>query len=99
MRRRASTLQPMPDEPPDPGPAGRPSRADAVRAAVDQAFQATAGSTQKRVQEIADDLASSVGRLRDVLDEARPVTGADLEALRADLAALSVRVEALERRS
>jgi polyhydroxyalkanoate synthesis regulator phasin len=82
------------------------SRAEAVRSAVDQAFQATAGRaevTGRRAQEIADELAGAVTRLRDVLDDARPVTAADLDALRAevasvasDVAALGQRVTALE---
>jgi hypothetical protein len=83
-----------------------PSRAEAVRAAVDQAFQVTAGRaevTGRRAQEIADELAGAVTRLRDVLDDARPVTSADLDGLRAEVAAvqagvagLGERVEALE---
>jgi polyhydroxyalkanoate synthesis regulator phasin len=75
------------------------SRADAVRAAVDQAFTATAdraGVTQKRAQEIADELTHAVGRLRDALDDARPATATDLDALRAEIAALGERVGKLE---
>ncbi len=75
------------------------SRADAVRAAVDQAFQATADQaegTQRRVQEIADDLTQVAGRLREALDGARPVTATDFDAVRADIAALTARVGALE---
>jgi polyhydroxyalkanoate synthesis regulator phasin len=75
------------------------SRTDAVRAAVDQAFQATADQaegTQRRVQEIADELTSVAGRLREALDGARPVTATDLDALRADITGLTTRVAALE---
>jgi len=75
------------------------SRTDAVRAAVDQAFQATADQaegTQRRVAELADELTTVAGRLREALDGARPVTGADLDSLRAELATLTKRVSALE---
>jgi polyhydroxyalkanoate synthesis regulator phasin len=77
------------------------SRAEAVRSAVDQAFQATAGRaevTGRRAQEIADELAGAVTRLRDVLDDARPVTAADLDALRAEVASVASDVAALGRR-
>lgn len=76
-----------------------PSRGDTVRGAFDQALQATAEQaegTQRRVQELADELTTVVGRLRDGLDSARPVTGADLDAVRADIADLADRVAALE---
>ncbi len=76
------------------------SRADAVRAAVDQAFQVTADQaegTQRRVQEIADELTSVAGRLREALEGARPVTGTDVDGLRGDLELLAKRVAALEK--
>jgi hypothetical protein len=78
-----------------------PSRAEAVRAAVDQAFQVTAGRaevTGRRAQEIADELAGAVTRLRDVLDDARPVTSADLDGLRAEVAAVQAGVAGLGER-
>ncbi len=74
-------------------------RTDAVRAAVDQAFAATAGGaqlTRERAQEIADELAGAVGRLRDALDDARPATAEDLKGLRTELAALGERVARVE---
>ncbi len=76
------------------------SRSGSVRAAVDQALQATAEQaegTQRRVQELADELTSVVGRLREGLDSARPVTGGDLDDLRAEITAVSKRVAALEK--
>jgi polyhydroxyalkanoate synthesis regulator phasin len=78
-----------------------PSRAEAVRAAVDQAFQATAGRaevTGRRAQEIADELAGAVTRLRDVLEDARPVTTTDLDGLRAEVAAVQAGVAGLGER-
>jgi outer membrane murein-binding lipoprotein Lpp len=36
-------------------------------------------------------------RLRDALDDVRPVTGADIEALRKDISALNARVAKLEK--
>jgi len=77
------------------------SRADQVRNAVDQAFQATADQalgTQKRAQELVDDLAAAAGRVRDVLDDLRPPTAEEVRGLRADLQALERRVAALEER-
>ena len=76
-----------------------PSRADAVRGAAVQAFQATAGQagvTRERAQELADELAGAAGRVMAVLDELRPATADDLRSLRADLRALEQRVAALE---
>jgi polyhydroxyalkanoate synthesis regulator phasin len=65
--------------------AAKNSRTDAVRKAVDQAFQSTAG-----------DLAQAAGRVRDALDDLRPPTSDDIRALRADLEALEKRVAKLE---
>ncbi len=80
-----------------------PVRPDAVRAAVDQAFQAGVGqggraveSAQERAQELVDELASAAGRVREALDDLRPPTGEDVRALRDELAALDRRVAALE---
>src|SRR4051795_5124596 len=71
----------MPDKDDKP-PAGR---ADAVRSAAVQAFQATAGQagvTRERAQELADDLASAAGRVLGALDDLRPATADDIRALR-----------------
>ena len=83
--------------------APRASRSDAVRSAVDQAFQATAGqgaaaaeSGRERAQDIVDQLAQAAGRVREVIDELRPPTGDDLRALSETVAELERRVAALE---
>jgi polyhydroxyalkanoate synthesis regulator phasin len=75
------------------------SRADTVRSAAVQAFQATAGQagiTRERAQELADELVSAAGRMIGALDELRPATADDLRSLRDDLTALEARVAALE---
>jgi polyhydroxyalkanoate synthesis regulator phasin len=80
----------------DKSPAGR---ADAVRGAAVQAFQATAGQagvTRERAQELADDLASAAGRVIGALDDLRPATADDIRSLREDIRALDGRVAALE---
>ena len=91
------------NEPPQEGPR-RAVRVDAVRSAVDQAFQATAGqgaaaaeSGRERAQDIVDQLAQAAGRVRDIVDEIRPPTGDELRALRETVEALEQRVAALER--
>ncbi len=78
-------------------------RTETVRAAVDQAFQATAQATadagqltRERATEIADELVGNITRLRDALDDVRPATTDDSKALRAELASLSERVGRLE---
>jgi polyhydroxyalkanoate synthesis regulator phasin len=80
-----------------------PSRSDAVRSAVDQAFSASAAQGaaaaeqgRERAQDMIDQLALAAGRVRDVLDELRPPTGEDLKGLRTQIAALERRVAALE---
>ncbi len=80
------------------------SRSDAVRKAVDQAFQTTAGGASQgardardRAQDLVDDLAQAAGRVREALDDLRPPSSDELRALRADLEALERRVAALER--
>ena len=70
------------------------SRAEAVRQAVDQAFQSQIPS--KRISELLDDLGGTAGRLRGAVDELRPATEAETKALRADVQALTERVAALE---
>jgi polyhydroxyalkanoate synthesis regulator phasin len=76
------------------------TRGDAVRQAVDEAFQSAAGQAQQfgreRAQEIVDELAGAAGRLRDVLDDLRPPTGDDIRVLREEVRALAERVAALE---
>jgi gas vesicle protein len=84
----------------------RSSRSDAVRSAVDQAFQATASQVpaaaeqgRERAQDIVDQLAQAAGRVRDVLDELRPPTGDELRTLQQTVADLEKRVAALEKSS
>ena len=75
------------------------SRADQVRAAAAQAFEATAGQagiSRERAQGLADELASAAGRIRGALDELRPATADEVRALRAELSALEARVARLE---
>ena len=78
-------------------------RADAVRQAVDQAFQATAGqgaaaaeSGRERAQDIVDQLTQAAGRVREALDELRPPTVDELKGLQQSVADLERRVAALE---
>ena len=87
--------------------AEQPSRTEAVRSAVEQAFQATAGQAataasatqgaRDRAQDIVDELAQAAGRVRDALDDLRPPTAEDVRALREDLKKLEKRVAKLER--
>jgi ABC-type transporter Mla subunit MlaD len=70
------------------------SRAEAVRQAVDQAFQAQI--PRERIGELLDELGNTAGRLRGAVDDLRPASGEDLKTLRAEVAALSARVSALE---
>lgn len=78
------------------------SRADALRAAVDQAFGATAGQasrvTRDRAADVADELAAAAGRVRDLLDDLRPPNADDLRAVHERLDALEARVRDLEQR-
>jgi hypothetical protein len=71
------------------------TRADAVRQAVDQAFQTQV--PRERIADLVDELGQTAGRLRGAVDDLRPATVEDLRAVRSDLAALAERVEALER--
>jgi polyhydroxyalkanoate synthesis regulator phasin len=84
--------------------ARRAGRADQVRSAVDQAFQATtsqgsaaAETGRERAQDIVDQLAQAAGRVRDVLDELRPPTGDELRTLQQSVADLERRVADLEK--
>ena len=76
------------------------SRTEAVRKAVDQAFQSTAGSATSqargRAQDLVDDLAQAAGRVREAIDDLRPPTSEEIRGLRADVRALEERVAALE---
>ncbi len=78
-------------------------RQDSVRAAVDQAFQATAeqaetarGRAQDVAQDVLEELTQAAGRFREVLDEIRPPSGDDLKGIREQLDRLEQRVAALE---
>jgi polyhydroxyalkanoate synthesis regulator phasin len=86
----------------DQDPTGK-SRADQLRNAVEGAFNATASGAapvQKRAQDLADELVSVAGRVRETLGAA--TGGADvadeLAALRAQVDALEARVAELENR-
>ncbi|HEX8102863.1 MAG TPA: hypothetical protein VF533_09635 [Solirubrobacteraceae bacterium] len=71
--------------------------ADAVRAAVEQAFAATAGgaaSTRGRAQELVDDITAMAARVRESLEELNVIE--DLRGLRTEVDALAKRVAALE---
>jgi hypothetical protein len=70
------------------------SRTDAVRQAVDQAFQTQI--PRERISELLDDLGSTAGRLRGAVEELRPASAEDVKTLRADVRALAARVDALE---
>jgi len=75
------------------------SRGDAVRAAAAQAIEATAGQaglTRERAQQIADELVSAAGRVRDTLEDLRPAGTEELVALRERVEALEARVQKLE---
>jgi polyhydroxyalkanoate synthesis regulator phasin len=76
-----------------------PGRADAVRSAAVQAFEAAAGQaglTRERAADLADELAQAAGRIRGALDDVRPATADEVRALREQLRALEVRVAKLE---
>ena len=80
-------------------PSKRPIRPDALRQAVDDAFQAAADqaqTTRGRAQGLAGELAEAAGRIRGAVEELRPPTGEDLRQLRVQIAELGRRVEALE---
>ena len=74
-------------------------RGDAVRAAAAQAIEATAGQagfTRERAQQLADELVSAAGRVRDTLEDLRPAGSDELVALRERVEALEARVKKLE---
>ncbi len=77
------------------------TRADAVRSAVDQAFQATAEQAETargRALDIVEEFTQAATRVRDALEELRPPTTDELRALREQVQALEERVAALERK-
>jgi hypothetical protein len=74
-------------------------RGDAVRSAVDQAFQATAEQAETArvgAQSIVDEFAQAAGRVREALEDLRPPTGDEINELRKTVGALEARVAALE---
>ena len=74
-------------------------RGEAVRSAVDQAFQATAEQAETArvgAQSIVDEFAQAAGRVREALEDLRPPTGDEINELRKTVAALEARVAALE---
>src|SRR4051794_17909651 len=61
------------------------TRGDAVRQAVDEAFQAAAGQaqfTRDRASDIVDELTGAAGRLRDALEDMRPPSVEEYNKLR-----------------
>jgi len=70
------------------------SRTDAVRQAVDQAFQTQI--PRERIGELLDELGHTAGRLRGAVDELRPASVEDIKSLRTELEALAERVASLE---
>jgi ABC-type transporter Mla subunit MlaD len=70
------------------------SRTDAVRQAVDQAFQTQI--PRERIGELLDELGHTAGRLRGAVDELRPASVEEVKTLRAEVQALTKRVAALE---
>lgn len=73
------------------------SRAEAVRAAVDEAVAAAAGQAQ-RAQGLVGELGQAAGRMRGALDDLRPPTADEVRALRREVRELADRLDALERR-
>lgn len=72
--------------------------ADAVRSAVDQAFQAgQAQFSRERAAELVDDLSQVAGRLREALDDLRPIGIEDIKELSDKLDKLEARVAKLEK--
>jgi polyhydroxyalkanoate synthesis regulator phasin len=75
------------------------SRGEQLRAAVEGAFGATAqgaAPVQKRAAELADELVGAASRVREVLEELRPPSPDELQALRDQVAGLERRVAELE---
>jgi hypothetical protein len=98
-RRSASTGRGRPSADKGRGRPRNPAEAaDALRAAVDQTFQATLGA-RGRAQELVDEIATLAGRVRGALDDLRLATGDDIKALHQEIEALERRVAALEKAS
>jgi polyhydroxyalkanoate synthesis regulator phasin len=77
----------------------KPSRTDAVRHAVDDAFAAAAGqaqSTTRRAQDLVDEMNRAAGRVGRAIDDLRPSSAEELRALRREVQALTERVAKLE---
>jgi hypothetical protein len=70
------------------------SRTDAVRQAVDQAFQSQI--PRERIGELLDELGHTAGRLRGAVDDLRPASAEEVKSLRAEIDALTKRVASLE---
>lgn len=72
--------------------------ADAVRSAVDQAFQAGQSQfSRERASELVDDLSQVAGRLREALDDLRPISAEDIKALSDKIDGLEARITKLEK--
>jgi ABC-type transporter Mla subunit MlaD len=96
--------------------AKRPSSPTELREAVERTVQATLGSAERqreRTQGALDDLAGTVGQLRnearagiarrgkavvDAIEDRRPATNEDMRELRAELRRISRRLDAIEDR-
>jgi hypothetical protein len=80
----------------------KPSRTDAVRQAVDDAFSVAAGqaqTTSRRAQDLVEDLARharAAGRVGRAIDDLRPPSAEELRALRREVQELKDRVAVLE---
>jgi hypothetical protein len=75
------------------------SRGDAVRAAVDQAFQATAEQAETarvRASDIVDEFAQAAGRVREVLEELTPARHDEIVELRKAVERLEARLAKVE---
>jgi polyhydroxyalkanoate synthesis regulator phasin len=80
-------------------PDRKPSRTDAVRHAVDDAFSAAAGqaqSTSRRAQDLVDEMGRAAGRVGRAIDDLRPPSAEDVRLLRREVQELKDRVAALE---
>jgi hypothetical protein len=71
--------------------AKKAGKADSVRAAVESTFAAAAGGSQKRAQELVEELSTLANRVRDTVD-----VGERIEQLRSEVQGLAQRVAAIE---
>jgi polyhydroxyalkanoate synthesis regulator phasin len=80
-------------------PPQKSTRAEQVRAAVDQAFEAATGApVAERASQLADELSTVATRFREALEDLRSSGGGDeLRGLRDQVAALERRVAELEK--